>query len=336
MIARGWEAYRFRLKRRRFLLRALRKRRQLSSVVDRTASIGRGDILCFVCLRNEALRLPHFLAHHRALGVNHFLVVDNESDDESAELLAGHQDVSVWRATGSYKAARFGMDWLGWLHLRYGHEHWCLTLDADETLIYPEWEKRGLRELTNWLSGRGIQSFGAVMMDLFPKGKLSETNYQAGQDPAEVLGWFDPLLRRKPNPVYWNDWIQGGVRDRRFFADRPERAPTLNKVPLVHWRRPYSYVTSTHHMLPRHLNRVYESQVSGRPSGVLLHSKFLQNIGDKSREEQQRRQHFENGALYQDYYAALIDDPDLWDEYARPYRNWGQLVDLGWMSKGDW
>lgn len=336
MIARGWEAYRFRLKRRRFLLRALRKRSQLEVVADRTATIEPGAILAFVCLRNEALRLPFFLDHYRRLGVDHFLVVDNDSDDGSAALLADQSDVSLWATRDSYKAARFGMDWLGWLQLRFGHGHWCLTVDADEVLIYPDWENRRLPALTSWLAARDIGSFGAVLLDLFPKGPISGTTYAPGDDPAEALGWFDPTLRRQPNPTYWNDWVQGGIRDRRFFADRPERAPTLNKVPLVHWRRPYTYVTSTHHMLPRSLNRVYDTQVAGRPSGVLLHSKFLPNIGPKSAEELDRGQHFENGSLYQDYYAALIADPDLWDEGVVAYRDWQQLVELGLMSKGDW
>ena len=52
-----------------------------------------------------------------------------------------------------------------------------------------------------------------------------------------------------------NLWLQGGTRDRVFFADRPECAPTLNKLPLVSWRRRYVYVNSTHSMLPPRLNR---------------------------------------------------------------------------------
>ena len=62
-------AYQLRWKRRRLLYRALRKRRQLSPVVDRTDGIRPGDILLFLCVRNEAKRLPFFLDHHRALGL---------------------------------------------------------------------------------------------------------------------------------------------------------------------------------------------------------------------------------------------------------------------------
>jgi hypothetical protein len=39
------------------------------------------------------------------------------------------------------------------------------------------------------------------------------------------------------NWTFGNLWIQGGPRARRFFADDPERAPALNKIPLVAGRK---------------------------------------------------------------------------------------------------
>lgn len=337
MIGNAWQAYRLRIRRKRFLLRAWRKSSQLLADVDRTKQIQAADILCFATLRNEILRLPYFLDHHRKLGVAHFLIVDNGSDDGTTAYLRDQHDVSLWRTDESYKLSRFGMDWLTWLQMRHGAGHWCLTVDADEALIYPDWGTRDLRALTTWLAARNIGSFGAIMLDMYPQGPLSAQPYVAGQDPTEALGWFDAdNYRRQRNPKFQNEWIQGGVRDRVFFKDRPERAPTLNKVPLVYWKRGYAYVTSTHHMLPRKLNHVFDSQVDGLPSGVLLHSKFLNTIGPKSAEERQRRQHFENSDLYEDYYQRLIDDVDLWYEGSTRYTGWQQLVDCGLMSKGDW
>ena len=84
------------------------------------------------------IRLPHFLDYYRRLGVDHFLFVDNGSDDGTAEYLAAQPDVSLWATNHSYRLARFGVDWLGWLQWRYGHGHWCLTVDADELLVYPD------------------------------------------------------------------------------------------------------------------------------------------------------------------------------------------------------
>ena len=119
--AEAWLAYRLRWKRRRLLYRAIRKRRQLSPVHDRTGAIRPGDILVFSTVRNEALRLPHFLDHYRKLGARHFLIVDNDSDDDTRAFLAAQPDVSLWRTAHSYKLSRFGVDWLTWLQIRHGH-----------------------------------------------------------------------------------------------------------------------------------------------------------------------------------------------------------------------
>lgn len=326
---------RLRLKRQRLIWRSFRSRRQLRALIDRTGQIAPGDILAFACVRNEAVRLPWFLAHHRALGVRHFLIVDNASDDGTTDYLAAQPDCSVWHSAASYKATRFGLDWVGWLLMRYGHGHWCLTLDADEAFIYPGHEQKPLAALTAELEAAGRVAYGALMLDMFPKGPLQAQSYRPGDDPFALLRWFDadnytvlhkPLLRCQ--------WVQGGARARAFFADEPRRAPTLNKIPLIRWHRRYAYVNSTHSVLPRQLNQMYDAAARPLASGVLLHSKFLPTIIDKSREEKQRREHFGEPAAFDGYYDGLIANPDLWHEGALEYVGWRQLVAVGLMHEG--
>ncbi|WP_045997661.1 glycosyltransferase family 2 protein [Loktanella sp. S4079] len=326
-----------RWKRRRYLFRIWRKRHEIQSAVDRTNLITTGDILTFSTVRNEMLRLPYFLEYYRKMGVRHFLFVDNDSDDGTTEYLKQQPDVSLWTTGHSYKLSRFGMDWLGWLQWQYGHGHWCLTVDADELLIYPHHDTRNLSELTAYLDSIGRTALGALMLDMYPKGAVSELDYQPGQDPTKLLTWFDPDgYRHKIHPIFSNQWIQGGVRDRVFFGAEPHRAPTLNKTPLVKWNWRNVYVTSTHHMLPRRMNRVFDWPERNLLTGVLLHTKFLQDISDRSQEELNRGQHFENSTLYESYYRRLIDGLDLWDATAVEYTGWQQLERLGLMSQGDW
>ncbi|MGC9417400.1 MAG: glycosyltransferase family 2 protein [Rhodovulum sp.] len=332
-----WAAYRMHWTRRRLLFRALRKRGQLATAADRTARIGQDDILCFATVRNEAERLPYFLAHHRALGVAHFLVVDNDSQDGTHDLLAAQPDVSLWRTGHSYRLSRFGMDWLTWLMIRHGHGHWCLTLDADEILVYPHHDTRPLPDLTAWLDAHGQPAFGAVMLDLYPKGPVADSRYAPGQDPTEVIAWFDAgNIVTKYQPPLKNLLVRGGVRKRVFFAAEPDRSPTLSKTPLIRWHRRYAYVSSTHSALPTRLNRVRGRDARDVPSGALLHTKFLPSIVEKSREEKRRREHFANSTLYEDYYDALIANPDLWCPESTRYEGWRQLEALGIMSRGRW
>jgi hypothetical protein len=332
-----WQSYRLRLQRKRWLIRAMRKRRELTSVVDRTRAIRPADILLFSTFRNEHVRLPWFLRYYRDLGVNHFLMVDNASTDGGPDYLARQPDVSLWTTEASYKRARFGVDWLNGLQRRYGHGHWCLVVDPDELLIYPFCDTRPLRALTDWLDASSIRSFGAMLLDMYPKGRLDETPYEAGRDPLEIACWFDAgnyTISR--NHRFGNLWIQGGPRQRVFFSDEPERAPALNKIPLVKWHRSYVYVSSTHMLLPRGLNLVYDEWGGEKASGLLLHTKFLDTFGAKAREELSRRQHYAGSREYAAYAESLRDDPELWCKWSEKYINWRQLEILGLMSKGNW
>jgi len=336
-VAEAWQAWRWRRKRQLRLLRAFRKRGELAVVADRTARIAAGAVVLFCTFRNEALRLPYFLEHYRRLGVGHFLFVDNDSDDGGAELLEGQGDVSLWRTGAGYRASRYGMDWLQWLLMSHGHGRWCVIVDADELLVYPHHDTRPLPALTDWLEARRIESFGALMLDMYPKGRVDRAVHAAGQDPMTVLQWYDGAnytITRKQDLHYL--WIQGGVRSRMFLSDTPRRGPTLSKIPLVKWNRRYVCLNSTHSMLPRRLNLVYDSEGGELLSGVLLHTKFLHTIGAKSAEEKQRRQHFGEPGAFDQYYDALIGTPDLWCAASTRYRGWRQLEAEGLMSRGEW
>jgi hypothetical protein len=315
----------------------MRKRRELVSRSDRTGRIGPADILLFSTFRNEGVRLPWFLDYYRGLGVNHFIMVDNGSDDGGTEFLTSQPDVSLWTSDASYKRARFGMDWINALLRRHGHGHWCLTVDPDELMVYPFCDTRPLRALTDWLDASSIRSFPAMLLDMYPKGRLDDVPYAAGSDPLAIASWFDAgnyMITR--NKRFGNLWIQGGPRARVFFPDRPERAPALNKIPLVRWHRSYAYASSTHSLLPRGLNLVYDEWGGEKASGVLLHTKFLDTFHVKAREELDRRQHYAASTEYKAYAARLDDNPDLWCRWSEKYINWRQLEILGLMSKGNW
>ncbi|MEM6886673.1 MAG: glycosyltransferase family 2 protein [Pseudomonadota bacterium] len=317
--------------------RARFKSRELAEVVNRTKQIASRDILLFSTQRNERKRLPYFLDYYRSLGVGHFLIVDNASTDGTAEYLASQPDVSLWRTQASYKSSRFGVDWLNHLQSRYGHGRWCLVADPDEFLVFPFCDTRTLHALTDWLDACEIRSFSAMLLDMYPKGPVNAFPYREGDNPFDTACWFDSgnyTISR--NPTYRNLWIQGGPRARNFFADRPERAPALNKVPLVKWHRKYAYVDSTHMLLPRGLNLVYDGQGGEKVSGVILHAKFLDTMGDKTAEELHRKQHFSGSTEYRAYADRDAGSESLWCRWSDRYINWRQLEILGLMSKGNW
>ncbi|KAA8606506.1 glycosyl transferase family 2 [Salipiger aestuarii] len=333
----AWQSYRLRLQRKRWRIRAMRKSRQLKPVANRTDRIRPSDLLVFCTARNEGIRLPYFLKYYRDMGVNHFFFVDNDSTDGSLDYLSRQEDVSVWATHGSYKRSRFGMDWINGLLRKYAHGHWALTVDPDEFFLYPFCDTRPLRALTDWLDASTIKSFSAMLLDMYPKGRIDAQPYVAGQNPLDIASWFDAgnyAISR--NNRFGNLWIQGGPRARAFFADTPERAPALNKIPLVKWHRRYAYVSSTHMLLPRGLNLVYDEWGGEKASGLLLHTKFLDTFGQKAAEELKRRQHYAGSTEYLAYHARIQHNPDLWCKWSEKYINWRQLEILGLMSKGNW
>lgn len=332
-----WLQYKLRLQRKRLRSRAMRKRRELTAIRKPGGRIKPNDILLFATIRNERKRLPFFLEYYRNLGVNHFMIVDNGSDDSSLLYLEKQKDVSVWTTDFSYKRSRFGMDWINGLMSAFAVGHWCLVVDVDEFFVYPHCDTRPLRALTDWLDSSHTRTFGAVLVDTYPKGDFAKANYKEGDDPVELARYFDSgNYSYDRNKKFGNLYIQGGVRERVMFADKPAYAPALNKIPLIKWAWHNAYASSTHNLLPRGLNKTYDSKGGQRACGCLLHTKFLNMFAEKAEEEIVRRQHYAASREYKAYANSAKSDRNLWTEHSTEYKDWRQLEKLGLLATGDW
>lgn len=207
----------------------------------------------------------------------------------------------------------------------------------DEFFIYPFCDTRPIRALTDWLDTYDLRSFPAMVVDMYPKGPIGAEPYREGQNPFEIANHFDSgNYTISKNPTMRNLWIQGGPRARTMFTDKPELAPSLNKIPLVKWHWSCCFASSTHMLLPRGLNLTYDEWGGEKASGCLLHAKFLSTFEAKVEEELQRREHFAGSREYLAYAETLKGDANLWCKWSERYVNWRQLEILGLMSKGNW
>jgi hypothetical protein len=212
---------------------------------------------------------------------------------------------------------------------------WCVTVDPDEFLVYPHCEQRDLHSLTARLDAIGQPSLYTVLLDAYAQGPLSRAVLAPDADPFEVCPWFDRFnLSQRFDAETQGFWVQGGVRMRRFFADRPEQAPALNKVPLVRWTSGLRYVSSMHHLNDLRLN----CTVHERPdavSGALFHFKYLSLLREKASEEMVRGEHYAGSTEYKAYFDA--GDVQLFDpEISLRYTGSEQLQRLGFMQAGTW
>jgi hypothetical protein len=309
--------------------------RQLRLVQDNTAAIGREDVLLVCCLRNELTRLPFFLRYYRDLGVDHFLIVDNDSNDGFLDWIRSHSDCSVWHTRASYLASDFGVEWWNYLLRAYGSGHLCITVDPDEFLVYPHMRTRNLRDLGLFLKDDERATMHTLMLDAYGAGTLAQTVYRRGDDPFAVCPYFDRDGYIQRPGMHESTWIQGGPRMRVHSHDMPLRAPALNKIPVAWWERSFSYRSSTHWGSPATLNRAHtRGEVS--LTGCLFHFKLVSLLVDKANEEAVRKQHYANGHEYRSYREAGDEIRFYQEGVSVRYESPEQLIRLGLMSAGPW
>ena len=298
----------------------------LAPVARTEDEVGDDEIVALVGLRNELPRLEWFLHHHRRLGVDRFLVVDNDSDDGSAGYLAGQPDVTVWRTGSSYRAANCGAVWWDLLARRHLRSQWSLILDADELFVFPGSETRPLRDLTGALDRAGVTAYRAILVDLYGKGPQSQHTCVPGQDPLEVFPWFDgdwyrtrvPFAGPRHNTTnYW-----GGVRSRIFGGGLGGHV--LDKVPLKR-ARPGERVWSGNHWCDRPTD-----EIAGR--GALLHVKYGSAYPGAVVAEADRGEHAGAARIHRFTAERLAEhpDPDFFDPgHSVRFTGTDQLVRLG-------
>jgi len=282
------------------------------------------EIRLFSVMRNESLRLPYFLRHHRSLGVDRMFIVDHSSTDDTARLLQDEPDVHLYTARGPF---RNKMPWLRSLLCHFGRVGWSLVLDADEILMFPGQGDMGLSDLCRRLERRGFDALRCFTLDMYPGGDLAEAAYVAGEDPRSAAPFFDrgssgTMDHRWSDGSVSEDFLDvGGVRKRVFGLNYV----CLTKFPLLMFHPRMRLGLGMH---------VVENMRPTDMQGALLHFKFLQDFSDRVREEEGRKAYWRSGREYAAYSAALGRSGSLRLRDAESIRHRGeaQLLDLGIMK----
>jgi hypothetical protein len=283
------------------------------------------DVVAFLTVRDEAMRLPAVLEHHRKLGVARFFVLDNGSTDGSLELALDQPDAHVFQTTAGYSDAGYGIAWMNQLLGEHGVGHWCLMIDADELLVYPHVERAGLPRLCEYLDLTGARALFTPMVDMYGAGPVEQQSYSVGESLIEACPYFDPKGYRKVTvprhcPPHW---VGGGMRSRVFrWPENPSGLPPccLSKVPLMKWSSGTQYIRSAHFISPQPLSELW---------GALLHFKFMCDLPRRIRDEMSRGQQSGPWAgEYQVYREAIERDPNLTFQFegSARYTNSSNLI----------
>jgi tetratricopeptide (TPR) repeat protein len=267
-------------------------------------SLRPAEILCCTVLRNELSRLPYFLAYYRKKGIGAFLAVDNGSSDGSLEYLLSQPDVYVWHSELSFNRANFGAGWFEPILRMHGQGHWCVIVDADELLYYPDCERRSIVDLCRALDLKGKRAFSAIHLDMYSDVPIRDTHYTSGQPFEEICPYFDRRFFHrcddKAGPFHNQQAYHGGVRQRIFGG----AGYYLSKVPLLKYDADRILAGG------QHWTDLPVRQIASE-SGCLLHFKYFSSFCDYVSEEARRKEHYGDAELYQEYERGLRDQPAL-------------------------
>jgi hypothetical protein len=308
----------------------------LKAVQDHTSKIRSGDRILMTMGRDENTRIPHFLDYYRRLGIDHFLFVDNESAMPMADILAGQKDVSLWTTDQSYKGSRFGVDWMNALLSRYAAGHWTLTVDLDEFFVYPYMETRSYDDLICFLEDIEKPSMFCMLVDMYPRGPISNAHVPIGESPLGHAPYFDKRGYYGVKSSHEDTYVRGGPRMRVFNPAQFQGAPALNKTPLIKWSDRYAYYMSTHVAYPAHLNRAHRKY--HEPTGALLHFKFVSSFREKIDQAIKLRNHYNESEEYQKYLDHIkhAENFSLYGPVSARYENTNTLLEAGLITAGCW
>jgi hypothetical protein len=311
----------------------------------------------FTMVKDERYYLRAFYDHHRRLGVDQFIVLDDYSSDGTREWLAAQPDTVVLespykfgqRATDPVSGVTHRADILFKTAIpqRYLPGRYGLYLDADEFLVLPP-GIASVPQLLELLARHDVRSVVAHMVDFFP-----ETVHEMDRDKdlptaADMLGaygWFDgiPLLgwkRGADQPVE----VGENASTRLFRKHRVKAVPTkmlgaprwLNrllpyrypettviKTPVVRWDRGVTYTNSHYaNVVPTH-----EVMLG------LAHLKFTHDLSRRTRYALESQSYVRGSRKYQ-WYEELLEsmrhgDPSFLGPKSRHFQSAEDFAAVG-------
>ncbi len=299
----------------------------LSNVDGKIIEIGKGEILLFAILRNESLRLAHFIAYYKSLGVDWFFVVDNNSTDNSKEIILNEPRAHLFFTEESYKNHWY---WMEYLLEMYGKDHWCLVVDIDELFAYPNYESIKLPTMINFLENSNYEAIRCFLLDMYSINEIVANR----NNPLEILNYFDKYYyetdftfqNKKTHLPYIFKIFEGGMRERVFGKTNPPHI--LSKVPFFRYTSK-SYLSQGMHAI--------DNNVLADIQGVVFHTKFLSDFIDEVKEETLRGQHYGNAFYYKHYLEIIQKNESMTyhNEDSIKYQDSKQLIELDLMKTSE-
>ena len=200
-----------------------------------------GLTLCAIA-KNEIYFIQAFFDHYRSLGVERFIILDDQSDDGTREFLFQQADCMVLGSQKTFGEVTHILKkeipaytlWTNILIRKYAVDRWTLLVDIDEFLRLPD--GMILQELISRLEAARTNTLWASMLDVYPARSADllemkhETTLNLGRE------WFfdgrPHLVFRKRGNYIRQDYPGSRARLMRHFRV-PIKRPWITRAKIL-------------------------------------------------------------------------------------------------------
>jgi len=148
------------------------------------------EVRLFSVGKQEASKIPYFIEYHKNLGVDRIFYVDNNSDDNSIEILKQYDNVHIWKQTTMFNIPLL-IKWQMELLKKYGIGNWCLLLDVDELFVFPNSENKSIKQFVKEQESQGYDCILSLFIDMYSDKNLNDVHII--NSLQETLPYFDKV-----------------------------------------------------------------------------------------------------------------------------------------------
>ncbi len=280
----------------------------LEKIYQNTSEItNKSQSIYLLCVfRDEEMLFDYFIKYYKLLGVTHFIMVDNLSEDKSVCYLKslGNINITIYRAEGSYKEANFGTKWINELLKQYCKNQYCFVVDIDELFYLDTDEFKNIYDLIADMKLNDNNVIQTLLLDMYPK-KINN-NYKKGDSFLEHNHFFDQY-----NIEYYKNktCLVGGVRNRIFNKEVCIRKFSFFKYDFYSVGMASGY----HNLQVNGENANNSDKVSIYKKIIpLLHFKFIKpNLKELFERRVALNEDWDNSTDYKSYVASLSGNSSI-------------------------
>ncbi|QZO08497.1 glycosyltransferase family 2 protein [Enterococcus raffinosus] len=248
-----------------------------------------GEISLIVGTYNDINKIGEFLNYYRNLGIEHFVVMDNCSDDGTLNFLMKQKDVDIYQINTKYNSQKRA-GWRNRLIAYYGLERYYLCLDSDEFLFFEDSENSDIKSLINIMKTKGQKHIRSFLLDMYADKFFYNSTGEDFINQCVYYDWSTYSESKYGVGIH----LRGGVRERIFGISNEN-----TKYPL--------FKATKGDFFTDHYPIFYQQKYSQSLDCGLKHYKFLPT-DIKKYQEFVKSGIYSNGSSEYKRYLEVIED----------------------------